>query len=95
MEIEGYVTLCFGVPTTSVGVRLTPITPSSLPLLPIDQVEVWAARKGCYTMFWGPQHLCQGKGLGSELGAKGSEPNIILGFRVPITCGGKNFDDHI
>ena len=35
---------------------------------------------------------------GSEQGAKGSKGSegiSILGFRVPNTCGGKNFDDHI
>ena len=35
---------------------------------------------------------------GSEQGAmggKGSECISILGFRVPTTCGRKNFDDHI
>ena len=34
---------------------------------------------------------------GSKLGARGSEgrePNVILGFRVPTTSGGKNFNDH-
>ena len=33
-EGKGYVILCFGVPTTSVGTRLTPLAPSLLPLLP-------------------------------------------------------------
>ena len=35
---------------------------------------------------------------GSEQGVKGSEGSeciSILGFRVPTTCGGRNFDDHI
>ena len=35
---------------------------------------------------------------GTEQGAKGSEGSesiSILCFRVPTTCGGKNFDDHI
>ena len=35
---------------------------------------------------------------GSEMGVRGSEgskTNVILGFRVPTTSGGKKFDDHI
>ena len=36
----------------------------------------------------------QGEQVWSE-GSKGSEPNVILGFRVPTTSGRKNFDDHI
>ena len=59
-------------------------------------------------MFWGPHHLCRGKGRqgvrgarrneGSERGrgARGSElskMNVILGFKAPTTSGGKNFDD--
>ena len=46
MEIEGYVILCFGAPITSVGARLAPLTPISLPLLPMDQAEVWGVREG-------------------------------------------------
>ena len=32
---------------------------------------------------------------GSEQGVKGSECISILGFRVPTTCGGKKFGDHL
>ena len=32
---------------------------------------------------------------GEQAGSKGSKLNVILRFRVPTTCGGKNFDDHI
>ena len=32
---------------------------------------------------------------GEQTGSKGSEGISILGFRVPTTCGGKDFDDHI
>ena len=58
-----------------------------------------------HTMFWGPHHLCGGKGLGSKLGVrgvsqersgnKGSKRNVIVGFRVPTTCGRKNWWSHI
>ena len=52
-ENKGYVILCFVVPTTSVGARLTP---SLLPLLPMDQAEVGGSGEQgvCCTMFWGP-----------------------------------------
>ena len=39
-----------------------------------------------------------GKDQGSEgeqTESKGSKSISILGFRVPTTCGGKYFDDHI
>ena len=68
------------------------------PLTPNGQGRVGV----CYTMFWGPHHLCGGKGIGGKLGARGasweqeeqagserSEPNVILGFRVPTTIGRK------
>ena len=32
---------------------------------------------------------------GEQAGSEGSEPNVILGFRVPTTSGRKKFDDHI
>ena len=28
-------------------------------------------------------------------GSKGSEMNVMLGFKAPTTSGGKNFDDDI
>ena len=36
----------------------------------------------------------KGEQTGSE-GNKGCKGISILGFRVPTTCGGKNFNDHI
>ena len=35
------------------------------------------------------------RGVKGAKGSKGSKGISILGFRVPITCGGKNFNDHI
>ena len=62
----------FWVTTTSVGAKLTP---SSLPLLPLAPLAPnGQGRVGvCYTMFWGPHHLCGGKLLGGKLGVRGSE----------------------
>ena len=35
------------------------------------------------------------RGVKGAKGSEGSESISILGFRVPTTCGRKNFDDHI
>ena len=47
--------------------------------------------------FWGKSHQSTTKVTLTrhQPGSKGSECISILGFRVPTTCGGKNFNDHI
>ena len=62
-----------------------------------------ANREYFYTRLYGPHHLWGrvregSRELREQKGGKGSEGSksiSILGFRVPTTCGGKNFDDHI
>ena len=82
---------------------LAPLTPSLLPLLPSlpacslllpahsQLAPLGQGRLGvCYTMLWIPTTSVGARvsGVrGSELGAGGSE--VILGFRVPTTSGGK------
>ena len=87
MVIEGYVLgspqlvgASFGMSTSSVGPRvppsllpLAPLIPShpplSLPLTPNGQCRVGV----CYIMFWGPHHLCGGKGQEGVRGSEGSK----------------------
>ena len=73
MEIKGYVLgtpltvgASFGVLTTSVGPRLAPLAPNSLPSLPIDQAEVvgnghqmvcFGVLTTCGANFWGIHHF--------------------------------------
>ena len=84
---QGYVTLCFGVPTTSVEAR-GEREQSEQEGSDREQGEQEGSERG--------QEGARGaRGSDGVRGSEGSEMNVMLGFKAPTTSGRKNFDDDI
>ena len=87
--------VCIGVPTTSGGKGVGGKVGGSWSWLPSPQITPHAPACSQWPMYvWGSPPPLGCKGLGgkvgaswSKLGSKLSEPNVILGFRIPTTFG--------